>query len=176
MDIVIKKMETDEEIRGKAYVHWQSWHEAYPGMISQDYLDRFTLERAEKMAFNWRDTLIVAKDGDRVVGFVGYGDRGEEALGLGEIFALYVLSEYYGTGVGRKLMDAGLEQLKGYPKACLWVLKDNGRAIRFYEKCGFRPDGKEMHSNNVDADEIRMVLDWKDYAGNREQEKTDAGQ
>ena len=176
MDIVIKKMETDEEIRGKAFVHWQSWHEAYPGMVSQDYLDRFTLERAEKMAFNWKDTLIVAKDGDRVVGFVGYGDRGEEAPGLGEIFALYVLSEYYGTGVGKRLMVAGLEQLKGYPKACLWVLKDNGRAIRFYEKCGFRPDGKEMHSNNVDADEIRMILDWKDYAGNREQEKTDAGQ
>ena len=85
MDIVIKKMETDEEIRGKAFVHWQSWHEAYPGMISGDYLDRFTLERAEKMAFNWKDTLIVAKDGDRVVGFVGYGDRGEEAPGLGEI-------------------------------------------------------------------------------------------
>ena len=176
MDIVIKKMETDEEIRGKAFVHWQSWHEAYPGMISRDYLDRFTLERVEKMAFNWTDTLIVAKDGDRVVGFVGYGDRGEEAPGFGEIFALYVLSEYYGSGVGRRLMDAGLEKLKGYPRVCLWVLKDNGRAIRFYEKCGFRPDGKEMHSNNVDADEIRMVLEWKDYAGNREQEKTDAGQ
>jgi len=155
MDITIKKMETDEEIRGKAFVHWQSWHEAYPGMISGDYLDRFTLERAEKMAFSWKDTLIVAKDGDRVVGFVGYGDRGEEAPDIGEIFALYVLSEYYGTGVGRKLMDAGLEQLKGYPRACLWVLK-------------------EMHSNNVDADEIRMVLEWKDYTGNKEQ--ADAGQ
>ena len=176
MDITIKKMETDGEIRGKAFVHWQAWHEAYPGMVSSDYLERFTLERAEKMAFSWRDRLIVAKDGDRVIDFVGYGDRGAEDPDTGEIFALYVLAEYYGTGVGKQLMDAGLEQLKDYPRACLWVLKDNARAIRFYEKCGFRPDGREMHSANVEADEIRMVLEWKDYAGNKGQEKTDAGQ
>ena len=158
MDITIKKMETDGEIRGKAFVHWQSWHEAYPGMVSRDYLDRFTLEKAEKMAFSWRDRLIVAKDGDRVIGFVGYGDRGAEAPDTGEIFALYVLAEYYGTGVGKQLMDAGLEQLEGYPRKCLWVLKDNARAIRFYEKCGFRPDGQELYNTNVQASEIRMVL------------------
>lgn len=33
MQITIKKMETDDEIRGKAYVHWKSWQEAYPGML-----------------------------------------------------------------------------------------------------------------------------------------------
>ena len=158
MDIIVKKMETDEEIKGKAYVHWHAWHEAYPGMVSQNYLDRFTLEKAEKMAFSWTDSLIVAKDGGRVIGFVGYGDRGTEAPDTGEIFALYVLSEYYGTGVGKLLMDAGLEKLKDYPQICLWVLKDNLRAIRFYEKCGFHPDGQEMYSSRVEATEIRMVL------------------
>ena len=60
MDIIIKKMETDEEIKGKAYVHWHAWHEAYPGMVSQNYLDRFTLEKAKKMAFSWTDSLIFA--------------------------------------------------------------------------------------------------------------------
>ena len=158
MSIIIKKMETDDEIRGKAYVHWQSWHKAYPGMVSQDYLDRFTLEKAEKMAFSWTDRLIIAKVGEQVIGFVGYGDRGTEDPDTGEIFALYVLSEYYGSGVGKLLMDAGLEKLKDYPRKCLWVLKENGRAIRFYEKCGFHPDGQEMYSSNVEATEIRMVL------------------
>ncbi len=161
-DIIIKKMETDDEIRGKAYVHWRAWHEAYPGMVSQDYLDRFTLEKAEKMAFSWTDGLIVAKDGNRVIGFAGYGDRGKEAPETGEIFCMYILSEYYGTGVGKQLMDAGLEQLKGYPQVCLWVLKENKRAIRFYEKCGFRADGQEMFSKNVEAAEIRMVFQPQD--------------
>ena len=38
MDIEIKKMETEEETRGKAYVHWRAWHEVYPGLVSQELL------------------------------------------------------------------------------------------------------------------------------------------
>lgn len=156
-NVEIKKMETDDEIRGKAYVHWKAWHEAYPGLVSDEYLEKLTLEKCEKMAYSWTDNLIVAKDNGRVIGFVGFGDRGDEAPGIGEIFAMYVLSEYYGTGVAQKLMEAGLKQLEGYPKVCLWVLKDNKRAIRFYEKCGFSPDGEEMISPNLGVSEIRMV-------------------
>ena len=101
----------------------------------------------------------MAKDGERVVGFVCYGDRGDEAPGYGEIFALYVLSEYYGKGVSSKLMQAGLEHIKDYPIKCLWVLKNNARAIRFYQKCGFHFDGTETVSSNIaPAVEMRMVL------------------
>ena len=158
MGIILKKMETDEEIKGKAYVHWKSWHEAYVGIVSQEYLDKLTLEKCEKMAFSWPDNTIVAKENGNVVGFVCYGDRGEEAPDIGEIFALYVLADYYGKGVGRKLMDVGLEHIKRFPQVCLWVLKENRRAIRFYEKCGFLPDGTEMTSPNISATEIRMTL------------------
>ena len=69
-----------------------------------------------------------------------------------------MLSEYYGKGVAQQLMKAALERLKNYPKIVLWVLKENGRAIRFYRKCGFVPDGKELLSPNIGAAEIRMVL------------------
>lgn len=158
MSIVIKQMETEEEIKGKAFVHWRSWQEAYPGIVSQDYLDRLTLDKCERMAFSWPDDTLVAKENDRVIGFVCYGDRGEEAPDVGEIFALYVLADYYGKGVGRKLMDSGLEQLKRFSQVRLWVLKENRRAIRFYEKCGFQPDGTEMTSPAVSAAEIRMSL------------------
>ena len=164
MSITIKKMETDAEIRGKALVHWRAWHEAYAGLVSQDYLDKLTLERCEKMAFSWPDNTVVAKDGETVVGFVAWGDRGEEAPGIGEIFALYVSREYYGTGVAQRLMDAGLERLRDYPTVCLWVLKENGRARRFYEKCGFRPDGTEDFHPNIAAEEIRMTLERKNTA------------
>jgi ribosomal protein S18 acetylase RimI-like enzyme len=158
MGIILKKMETDEEIKGKAYVHWKSWHEAYTGIVSQEYLDKLTLEKCEKMAFSWPDNIIVAKENGNVIGFVCYGDRGEEAPDVGEIFALYVLADYYGKGVGRKLMDVGLEQIKHFSQVRLWVLKENRRAIRFYEKCGFQPDGTEMTSPNISATEIRMTL------------------
>ena len=158
MHVVIKKMETDEEILGKAYVHWKAWHEAYPGIVSSDYLERMTLEKCETLAFRWKDDILVAEEDGRVIGFLGYGNRGEEAPSTGEIFALYVLKEYYGTGLGQKLMEEGLKRLEAYPEICLWVLKENRRAIRFYEKCGFVPDGAELYNANVSASEIRMVL------------------
>ena len=126
--------------------------------MDQGYLDAMTLEKCEKMARSWKDNLIVAKDKDRVIGFVGYGDRGAEAPDTGEIFALYVLSEYYGKGVAQQLMRAGLDRLKDYPRVCLWVLKENKRAIRFYRKFGFVPDGEEMISMVIKAEKIRMVL------------------
>ena len=156
MNIQIKPTETDEEIRGKAFVHWKAWHEAYPGLVSRTYLDRLTLQKCEDMAFRWPQNTLVAEEDGRVIGFVCYGDRGEESSGMGEIFALYVLSAYYGTGVGQRLMEAGLSMLSAYPSVCLWVLKENERAIRFYEKCGFRATGEEMESRIVEAVEIRM--------------------
>lgn len=158
MNIIIKKMETDDEIKGKAFVHWKSWHEAYPGLVDQEYLDALTLEKCEKIAYSWPNNLIVAKHEGRVIGFIGYGDRGNEAPNTGEIFALYVLSEYYGKGVAQQLMKTGLEQLNHYSQICFWVLKENQRAIRFYQKCGFIPDGQELNSPNIGATEIRMVL------------------
>ena len=144
MSIVIKKMESDDEIQGKAYVHWKSWHEAYTGIIDQRYLDSFTLDQCRNTAYRWPDNIIIAKDGDSVVGFAGYGRyRNDELENTGEVFAMYVLSEYCGKGVGYRLMKAALSQLAEYPRIAVWVLKNNERAIRFYERCGFRFDGRE---------------------------------
>ena len=158
MGIIIKKPETEEEIKGKAFVHWASWQEAYPGIVAQEYLQRLTLEKCEQIAFNWQDGIFIAKDDDRVVGFTGYGHREEDPPYVGEVFALYVLSDYYGKGVGRRLMKAALERLSSYKEICLWTLKDNKRAIGFYKKCGFVPDGTGKTNRVIDAEEIRMVL------------------
>ena len=158
-DIIIKEMETEEEIKGKAYVHWKAWHEAYPGLVRDEYLNRLTLAKCEQIAFNWTDNLYIAKDGDHVVGFAGYGHRDGEPQDTGEVFALYVLAEYYCKGVGCKLMDAAIKQLKNdYQHICLWTLKKNKRAIRFYQKCGFTADGAEKTNTNINAQEIRMTL------------------
>ena len=164
MEIEIRKMETDGEIRGKAYVHWAAWHVAYAGLVSPAYLDKLTLEKCEELAFQWRDNLLIAKDGERVIGFLGYGSD-LNAADTGMIFALYVLPEYWGKGVSQKLTEAGLLQLSAYPKIALWVLKENARAIRFYEKCGFLKTGEEKELSALSASEIRMAMNRKkEYA------------
>ena len=130
-----------------------------PFLPVKDYLDRLTPEKCTDWAFRWTEGIWVAKLGGRVIGFGCFGDRGEEAPGVGEIFALYVLPEYHGTGVAQALMQTGLEQLADYPTVCLWVLKENARAIRFYQKCGFRLDGTEEVSKNTGSVDVRMVRD-----------------
>ena len=73
-------METDAEIKGKAYVHWKSWQEAYSGIVDQRYLDSLTLDKCEKIAFRRTDNVIIAKDGDSVIGFVGFGKYRNDEL------------------------------------------------------------------------------------------------
>ena len=144
MEFEIKKMETDGEIAGKAYVHWKSWQEAYKGLVDASYLEALTLEKCTAAAFKYPENTLVAKVGEKVAGFCAYGEgRVEDLPGAWEIYALYVLPEYYGTGIGMALMNAGLEKLEG-KRAFVRVLKKNARAIRFYEKCGFMRDGFEQ--------------------------------
>ena len=65
-EYIIKQMQTDCEISGKAYVHCKSWHETYTGLIDTEYLKKHTLEKCEKIAHQWTDNIIVAKDGDKI--------------------------------------------------------------------------------------------------------------
>lgn len=160
MSIIIKPMESSSEIEGKAYVHWKSWQEAYRGLIDQAYLDSLTLDKCVKTAYQWPDNILVAKDGDKIIGFVAYGSCQDDALPeTGEVFAIYVLSKYYGKKVGYALMQAALCALSEYRQITLWVLKGNTRAIRFYEKCGFRFDGTEKPITlGEENTELRMIL------------------
>ena len=54
-------------------------------------------------------------------------------------------------------MEAGLEQLKEYSLFRLWVVKGNERAIRFYEKYGFKSDVTFKELKSLNATEMRMV-------------------
>lgn len=47
----------------------------------------------------------------------------------GEIIAIYLLPEIWGSGVGSQLLQSALKKLKhrGFKNICLWVFKDNIR-------------------------------------------------
>ena len=140
----IKPMETEAEIDGKGYVHFKAWHETYTKLVDAAYMSGMTEEACRRIAHKRTDHILVAKDGERVIGFVGYGASRDAGLsGCGEIFALYVLAEYQGQRVGYALMNTALEKLSDYRRIALWVLKGNDKAIRFYERYGFCLDGTE---------------------------------
>ena len=75
---------------------------------------------------------------------------------LGELSALYVVPEEWGSGVAGALHDvavAGMREL-GATEAILWVVEGNTRARRFYEREGWSADD-ETKSSMFDIREVR---------------------
>ena len=143
MKINIKTMETPEEIEGKSLVHWQTWREAYDDLLPAEFQETMTLDRCRFFSQKYPENTLIAMDGKKVVGFISYGNFCDEAIQAGEIIALYVLKDYYGKGVSKQLMHAAFVALDQFSEIYLWVLKDNKRAIAFYQKMGFTFDGQE---------------------------------
>ncbi len=87
------------------------------------------------------------------------GGRGSRPLAA-ELYTLYVAPDHWSTGTGRALMDQVLTAVRaeGHPRIILWVLRDNHRARRFYERAGFRRRGRE-HPGFVGAPEVRYAKD-----------------
>lgn len=71
----------------------------------------------------------VAVDGDRPVGFAGARDN--------YISWLYIDPDYYGRGIGRRLLKLAMEAAG--PDAWTIALEGNARARKLYESEGFVP-------------------------------------
>ena len=143
MKIIIKTMETPEEIEGKSIVHWHTWREAYDDLLPAEFQETMTLDRCRFLSQKYPENTLIAIDGKKVVGFISYGNFRGETIQAGEIIALYVLKDYYGKGVSKQLMHAAFVALDQFSEIYLWVLKENKRAIAFYQKMGFTFDGQE---------------------------------
>ena len=161
MEVSIIPMATSEDMDGKGYVHWKSWHETYTGLVDPAYMGKLTLEKCVDIAHRWPDNTLVAKIGDKVIGFVCYGEHRDDTItDCGEVFAIYVLADFYGQKVGYTLMNAAFEKLEAYKRVAVWVLKGNDRAIKFYERYGFRSDGTEKEIKlGTPNTELRMVFE-----------------
>ena len=158
MVITVKQMETPEEIEGKSLVHWQTWREAYDDLLPAEFQETMTLERCRFFSQKYPENTLIAMDGKKVVGFISYGNYRDETIQAGEIIALYVLKDYYGKGVSKQLMHAAFVALDQFSEIYLWVLKENKRAIAFYQKMGFTFDGQEkILELGKPVKELRMV-------------------
>lgn len=69
---------------------------------------------------------------------------GLAAVRPGWLDGLYVLPDRWGSGTAQSLHGEAVERLcdLGCRSARLWVLERNDRARRFYERRGWRADGR----------------------------------
>ncbi|WP_415855311.1 GNAT family N-acetyltransferase [Sinomonas sp. G460-2] len=139
----------------------QGWREAYAHLFSSEFLAG--LGREAGRTERWRALLAgeaggrfaVGRADGRMVGMAGAGPAREGSPAPEEVYTVYVLAEVYGTGLARALT----ERVIGDRPAFLWVLEDNARAIAFYSKLGFAPDGTRdfFEADGKQVPEIRMV-------------------
>ena len=106
MSYLIKPMTAEAEIAGKAYVHYASWLETYPGLMPEEYLARRSLEKCGEIARKSPDNTLVALEGETVAGFLSYLPEARDFVSVrpaSEIVGLYVLRAYQGMGIGGAL-------------------------------------------------------------------------
>ena len=137
-----------------AEVHVRTWQGAYAHVFGEERLAGVTAEGRLRI---WREILggdrqsvFVCEEDGRLVGFCGVG-AGRDDDADGELHAIYVEPEAWGSGAGPALMQAGVEELRaaGFADAILWVLEDNPRARRFYEREGWHLDGARREGEHL---------------------------
>jgi ribosomal protein S18 acetylase RimI-like enzyme len=168
-DVVHIRRARPTDARAIAEVHVGTWREAYHGLLPASFLAGLSVETRERF---WSSELGVtptermpwlAESGGQVVGFVSAGPaRDVDARPeVGEVYAIYVLPDCWDRGVGRDLLRHAESDLRshGYSAATLWVLADNNRACRFYERSGWLRDGARTESiGGIELEELRYRL------------------
>jgi ribosomal protein S18 acetylase RimI-like enzyme len=144
------RVATPNDAQALGAMHVASWLETFTGLLPDKMLSSLSIQsRAAAWAkimqepATGRSTAIyLAEHQGTIIGFGSCCAQRTESLKTkgydGEISAIYVLREFQKRKIGTRLCRAMSSDLlhRGFKAAALWVLRDNTRARRFYERYG----------------------------------------
>ncbi|URZ04723.1 GNAT family N-acetyltransferase [Clostridium felsineum] len=157
-----------KDVNDIARVHVDTWKTSYSKFIKEDYLKNRTYEwQAQK----WLDRLfnnknakefmyVAENDRRQVVGFASGEMNPEREKHDSILYTIYILKEYQGQGIGRKLFEVVWNRLKsgGAKDMIVWAFKEN-TACKFYENLGGSlVDKKEAVKGGVELDEVAYLF------------------
>ena len=125
-----------------ADTHDEAWRTAYQGIIPGLELERLISRRGAGWwlgAIRKNSRISLLAFGDTIAGYANYGRNRARSLQYdGEIYELYLRSEFQRLGFGRRLFMAARRDLAQSQMKSLvvWALSDNEPAVRFYESLG----------------------------------------
>lgn len=162
----------ERDLPGVASVHTVGWQVAYRGIVPDEVLDGLDVGQRLKglrtfLESNPEFELLVACENEGVLGFVGFGPARDDDVDAqtGEVYSIYVHPDRWSEGIGRALLSSSCDALasSGFADAVLWLLEDNMRTCRFYEKAGWVADG-HVKQENVGRFMLNEVRYRRDFA------------
>jgi ribosomal protein S18 acetylase RimI-like enzyme len=152
---------------GIARVHVESWKSTYINIVPDDFLKSLSYDRREEYWFSAIPNGGVYVGENEKGEVVGFASGGKERSGNysnfdGEIYAIYILEEYQGYGLGKQLIESIIKDLihQGITAMLVLVLEDNPSRY-FYEKLG----AKKVDSIIVEIGGVKLnelVYVWED--------------
>jgi GNAT superfamily N-acetyltransferase len=153
-----------------AKVHVDSWRTTYKGIVPDEFLARLSYAQREQL---WRRVLtdpggpsvvsVAEEERGKIVGFASGGpERTGDPIYTGELYAIYLLAQHQGQGIGRQLAITLVHRLRqeGMTGLLLWVLAENPSRT-FYERLGGRPIAeKTVMIGGVPL--IEVAYGWRD--------------
>ncbi len=157
-------------------IHVDTWRATYVGIVPTEHLASLAYPDRES---RWDKILttdqpatsyfVAETDVSEIVGFASGGpEREGNHTYRGEIYAIYVLKEYQGQGIGRRLVSTLAERFlaDGLASMLVWVLTDNHPACRFYESLGGEQVGRKKTTiGGTHLEEV--AYGWRDIASLR---------
>jgi GNAT superfamily N-acetyltransferase len=152
--ITIEKLSEDRVEAAKGLIR------KYLDWIEVDLCFQHVEEEMERFPEKYKEpdgAFFVAMDGERAVGCVGLKKIGDRIC---EMKRLFVLDDYKGRGIGKKLVEAILREAenKGYSRMRLDTLRRMDKAFTLYRNFGFREIGQYVENPIEDAVFLEKVL------------------
>lgn len=151
MKISIEKVTTND-IQKLQEIGKSTFYEAFADVNTEDdmknYLEKSFSEKKLKTELNNEDSqFYFARVDGSVVAYlkINFGQAQNEKIDNAiEIERIYVLKAFHGKKVAQALYQKAIDIAYEQQAACVWlgVWEENHRALRFYEKNGFKAFGK----------------------------------
>ena len=173
---------TSADIPIIAKIHIESSRIGYRGILPDEMLDKLDLKARvllwnERFAsFGSESRVWIAEITGQASGFCTTGPiasrNDKSSAEVYEIYSLYSRPKYWGMGVGQKLLEWSINDLRSrkVKRIILWTMLRNLRAQRLYKAMGFVDDHAVRHTERMEDDlkleydEMRYTITFADLA------------
>jgi GNAT superfamily N-acetyltransferase len=147
-----------------------TWRTTFRGLLSDSFLESMSCteqrERHTRIMVKQRAIYFVAERAltSEVIGFANGGpNRNPEYPYAGELYAIYIMRDFQGRGIGKRLFCALADGLSrsGLNSMIVWVLANNPNC-RFYECMGGRTTARRpsLIDDKTNIEEVAFI--WSD--------------